>query len=157
MAMKNGRLIWKIFLLFLLLPAVQAEETSSPPGLLIRGPLERRGIPLESTNVVPCRYGLYHWRGGDYEVSFVDIFLEMGEDWKTLECGRLRLLQRQTPGSRVFYYPSLRDGAVFITAPGVSEEELCLFTEVFVERFSYFQAISSSFSFPAVLEIGSKS
>ena len=155
--MKNHRLSKGplILLFFLLLPIALAQESDNPapPGLLIRGPLERRGIPLGSPNAVPCRHALYHWGEESYEVSLVDLLLEMGEAWEPLRRGQLRLLKRKTADGMVFYYLDPKGWAVFITSPGASEERLGLFTEKFVERFSYFQAISGGFSFPAVLEI----
>ena len=132
-------------------PAGQ-EEDPAAPAVLVRGPLEQRGLPLGYANAVPCRYGLYRWGEEEIRVYYTDVDLEFTDQWTTLRCGGLMLLQRTVREGRAVYFQSPRGWGVFMVHTDALSPHICLFITAFTERLTYFLSISDLFSFPAVLE-----
>ena len=141
-----------LLILFPLFPAA-GQEIPTGTAILIRGPLERQGVPLGFPNAVSCRYGVYSWEGQEVEVFFVELDLELDGRWISRRCGRFTLRERSERDGAFSYYPDPRGWGGFITRPAEEGGVPCPFVEKFLDRLSYFQAISDSFSFPAVLEI----
>ena len=73
---------------------------SAAPAILVRGPLEQRGLPLGYANAVPCRYGLYQWGDEEIRVYYSDVELELGDPWTEFRCGRLVMRQREIDQGR---------------------------------------------------------
>lgn len=158
---KSSVPLFMIFCLFgiALLPA-QTGTTSPEPGqaapaILVRGPLEQRGLPLGYANAVPCRYGLYRWGDEEIKVYYSDVELELEDPWTEFRCGRLVMRQRESSQGRVVYLWSPRGWGVFIVHGEGLSADACAFITAFSERLTYFLSISEVFSFPAVLEIAS--
>ena len=132
----------------------QEQEQEQELGVLLKGPLIRKGIPFLYPNAIPVFYGEYEYRNKKIIIYFSEEEIVRSDSWLPFECPERTLYRIKREERVVLYFRDENKWSVFFSLP-VELETPCRFIDKFLERFLYFRSIArgeSIATFPAVLE-----
>ena len=129
-------------------------ETERELGVLLRGPLIKKGIPFLYPNALPVFYGEYTYRKVKILVYFTEEEIVRSDSWQPFECPKRTLYRLEREEKLLLYFRNENGWSVFFSMPEKIETP-CRFIDKFLDRFLYFRSISRDrniATFPAVLE-----
>lgn len=129
-------------------------ETERELGVLLRGPLVKKGIPFLYPNALPVFYGEYTYRKEKILVYFTEKEIVRSDSWQPFECPERTLYRLEREEKLLLYFRNENGWSVFFSLPEKIKTP-CRFINTFLDRFLYFRSISRDrniATFPAVLE-----
>ena len=145
---KNILLFFLFFCSFFLFSTEESDVS-----ILLKGPLEGKGLSFLSPNAISYFYGEYLYEDSVISVYYTDETLVPSSLWEKEVCGTLQVFRIPADNSTLLYYNE-NDRSAFFLFPAELEDN-CRFIIKFLERLNYFLRIYSEDSetpFPAVLK-----
>lgn len=133
---------------------LSAQEQEQELGVLLKGPLIRKGIPFLYPNAIPVFYGEYEYQNKKIIIYFTEEEIVRSDSWAPFECPERILYRIKREERLVLYFRDENEWSVFFSMHSELETP-CRFIDKFLERFLYFRTIArgeSIATFPAVLE-----